>query len=79
MRYAIPQPDSRVMSGGRHKKVSVFESIATGLRGLVFRIADKCGGIGDQASDQDRMFDVQEEKNQGQSRDIIHARSSEST
>jgi hypothetical protein len=61
MRYALPQgtPGSdRVMSGGRHKKVRIV--IPTNL---VFFFLLTFNRAGNQAQNQDRLFDLQKEKN----------------
>jgi hypothetical protein len=58
MRYALPAPDNRVMSGGRHKKVfrgrKSFDASITNI-----------APPGNQTSHQDWVFDMSQEKNKG--------------
>lgn len=70
MRFALPQQgDARVMSGGRHKKVSATSAAAAaaaaaildGLRVLLIWFIV----VGDQASHQDWMLDLPQAQNQG--------------
>lgn len=55
MRYALPNTptDGRVMSGGRHKKVGISFMFV-----IFVDIADIVGRVGDQAQNQDWMFDL---------------------
>ncbi len=52
MRYALPAPDNRVMSGGRHKKVPMTLSIIHAF------CADNTCLVGNQTQNKDRMLDL---------------------
>jgi hypothetical protein len=62
MRYALPVTDSRVMSGGRHKKV---REIVIPIERSASYFADTFRRTGNQASYQDWLFDLQKAQNKG--------------
>lgn len=63
MRYALPQQDSRIMSGGRHKKVRVGGFWFSHGRNMLTTVFNS----GNQASNQDWLFDLSQAENKGAS------------